>query len=86
MLWLWGLPDPVAEILALHHHPCRDAEPPPAVVAVHFANALVNRESEEAMDLACLAGLRLESALPLWRQMYEEMTEKPGADTNPVRR
>jgi hypothetical protein len=56
------------------------------VVAVHFANALVNRESEEAMDLACLAGLRLESALPLWRQMYEEMTEKPGADTNPVRR
>jgi putative nucleotidyltransferase with HDIG domain len=86
LLWLWGLPDPVAEILALHHHPCRDAEPPPAVVAVHFANALVNRESEEAMDLACLAGLRLESALPLWRQMYEEMTEKPGADTNPVRR
>ena len=86
LLWLWGLPDPVAEILALHHHPCRDAEPPPAVVAVHFANALVNRESEEAMDLACLAGLRLESALPLWRQMYEDLTEKPGADTNPVRR
>ena len=86
LLWLWGLPDTVAEILALHHHPSRDAEPPPAVIAVHFANALVNRESEQEMDLACLAGLRLESALPLWRQMYEEMTEKPGADANTVRR
>jgi HD-like signal output (HDOD) protein len=77
LLWLWGLPDPVAEILALHHRPSRDTEASAAVVAVHFANALVKRESEQHMDLPCLAALRLEAELPRWRQMYEEMSEKP---------
>jgi len=76
LLWLWGLPDPVAEILALHHHPSSDAEVPPAVVAVHFANALVNEESEQEMDLACLQTVRQEGALPRWRQIYEDMSEK----------
>lgn len=76
LVWLWGLPDPVAEILALHHYPFRDAEASPAVAAVHFANALVNRDSEEDMDLACLSRLGFEEALPRWRQMYEEMTER----------
>jgi putative nucleotidyltransferase with HDIG domain len=76
LLWLWGLPDPVAEILALHHHPSSDAEVPPAVVAVHFANALVNKESEQDMDLACLQTVRQEDALPRWRQIYEDMSEK----------
>src|ERR1039457_6989322 len=47
LLWLWGLPDPVAEILALHHHPSRDTEVAPAVAAVHFDNALANQESEQ---------------------------------------
>ena len=76
LLWLWGLPDPVAEILALHHYPSRDAEAPPPVVAVHFANALVNQVSEKEMDLACLSALELKDALPRWRQMYEDTTEK----------
>lgn len=75
LLWLWGLPDPVAEILALHHHPSRDAEAPLAVVAVHFANALVNQESERDMDLACLQNMD-PGALPRWRRMFEEMPEK----------
>ena len=76
LLWLWGLPDPVAEILALHHYPSRDADVPPAVVAVHFANALVNEVSEKEMDLACLSDLELKDALPRWRQMYEDTAEK----------
>jgi putative nucleotidyltransferase with HDIG domain len=76
LLRLWGLPDPVAEILSLHHHPSSDAEVPPAVVAVHFANALVNEESEQDMDLACLQTVRQEGALPRWRQIYEDMSEK----------
>lgn len=73
LLWLWGLPDPVAEILALHHRPSRDADASPAVAAVHLANALVNQEREEDMDLACLSAPGLEGSLPRWRQMYEEM-------------
>ncbi len=76
LLWLWGLPDPITEILALHHHPSRDAEAQPAVVAVHFANALVNHEPEQDMDLACLSTRGLEGALPRWRHMHEEMAEK----------
>jgi putative nucleotidyltransferase with HDIG domain len=76
LLWLWGLPDPVAEILAMHHHPSRDADVPRAVVAVHFANALVNCEPERDMDLDCLSAVELESALPRWRQVYVELTEK----------
>jgi HD-like signal output (HDOD) protein len=75
LLWLWNLPDPVAEILALHHHPSQDPETPPAVVAVHFANALVNQEPDEDMDLACLTS-RLEGALPRWRRIYEDTLEK----------
>lgn len=75
LLWLWNLPDPVAEILALHHHPSQDPETPPAVVAVHFANALVNQEADEDMDLACLTS-RLEGALPRWRRIYEDTLGK----------
>ena len=77
LLWLWGLPDPVAEILALHHHPSRDTEVAPAVAAVHFANALVNQESEQEMDLDCLRLKGLEAELPAWRQMRQEMLEGP---------
>ena len=76
LLWLWGLPDPVAEIVVLHHHPSRNAEAPPEVVAVHFANALVNRESERDMDLACLTTMGPEDVLTRWRQIYEEIPEK----------
>jgi hypothetical protein len=45
-------------------------------VAVHFANALVNQASEKEMDLACLSALGLKDALPRWRQIYEDTTEK----------
>jgi putative nucleotidyltransferase with HDIG domain len=76
LLWLWGLPDPVAEILALHHHPSRNADVPPAVAAVHFANALVNQDSERDMDLDCLKTLGLEAALSGWRRTYETMSGK----------
>ena len=75
LLWLWGLPDPVAEVLALHHNPSGNAEVPPAVVAVHFANALVNEDSEQDMDLACLLTFGQETALPRWRQIYKDMSE-----------
>jgi putative nucleotidyltransferase with HDIG domain len=76
LLWLWGLPDPVAEILALHNSPSRDADVPLPVVAVYFADALVNRVSEKEMDLACLSTLGLKDALPRWRQMYDGTMEQ----------
>jgi putative nucleotidyltransferase with HDIG domain len=76
LLWLWGLPDAVTEILALHHNPSRETEVSAAVVAVHFANALVNGESEQDMDLACLRNLKLQTGLAAWRLLHEEMGEK----------
>jgi hypothetical protein len=68
----------VAEILALHHHPSRDLEVAPAVLAVHVADALVNQEAEpeQKMDLDCLRLQGLEAELPAWRQMHEEVLER----------
>ena len=76
LLWLWGLPDSLTEILALHHSPSSESDVPLAVAAVHFANALVNGASEQDMDLDCLRTMGLESALPDWRRLHEEMPEK----------
>ena len=77
LLWLWGLPDPVTEILALHHRPSGDKDVAPAVVAVHIANALVNGGSELDIDLGCLRTMGLEAELSAWRLLYEETLEKP---------
>lgn len=77
LLWLWGLPDPVTDILALHHYPSRDTQVAPAVVAVHVANALVNGASEQDIDLDCLRTMKLEDNLHEWRLLHDEMLETP---------
>jgi hypothetical protein len=73
MMALWGLPMPVVEAVALHHHPAcflsRQFNP---LTAVHVANALCRSESAEhfraLVERDYLAALGLAEKLPAWWQ------------------
>ena len=79
LLGLWGLPVPVVEAIALHHHPARCphlAFSP--LTAVHAANSLVNLQQgglesplAEELDLMYLGKLGLDSHLEHWRAAAE---------------
>ncbi len=71
LLWLWGLPDPVTEIVARHPQPEPDANAGP-VVAVHVADALSDKESKQNVNLECLAAMGLIDQLPTWRQLQQK--------------
>ena len=68
LLWLWGLPDPVTEIVARHLEPRPDPAARP-VLAVHVADALLEKEPEKNINLECLTALGLIDQLPSWKQM-----------------
>jgi putative nucleotidyltransferase with HDIG domain len=59
---LWGLPDPIVEAIAFHHHP-RKAAPSgfTPLSAVHLANAL---EHHEAIDTEYLGALGMSDRVP----------------------
>ncbi len=70
LLWLWGLPDGVTEIVAGYDHPGVDQAQSP-LVAVHVANALIDDESGKGLDLECLRSMGLLDQLPEWKQLRE---------------
>lgn len=72
LLWLWGLPDPVTEIVARHPEPSPDPSCQP-VVAVHVADALLDKDSEKNLNLDCLAALGLLDQLPSWKRMQAKV-------------
>jgi len=73
LLWLWGLPDPVTEVVANHHRLDRQqAQTPGPVVAVHIADALI-RGSERHLDVDYLTRMGLAAGLPRWKELHEEM-------------
>ncbi len=77
LLWLWGLPDPVTEIVARHTQPTPDAAAGP-VVAVHVADALADKETKQNVNLECLMAMGLIDQLPSWKQLQEKAeTEAP---------
>ena len=76
LLGLWGLPDPIIEAVAFHHHPCaaiNKQERTP--VMVHVANAFANADpgqlahtaAIDGIDAACLAERGLAGELNAWR-------------------
>lgn len=71
LLWLWGLPDPVTEIVARHTEPKPDQAAGP-VVAVHVADALSHNESKQNVNLECLAAMGLIDQLPSWKQLQKK--------------
>jgi putative nucleotidyltransferase with HDIG domain len=74
LLWLWGVPEPVTEVVALHHHPSCDEDVLPAAVAVHVANALINDAPKQEIDFDALTALGVEKHLPEWQELYATMT------------
>ena len=66
LLWLWGLPDPVTEIVARYYQPNPEQATRP-LVAVHVANALTDKDPEQRIDVECLKAMGLAENLPAWR-------------------
>lgn len=72
LLGLWGLPDPLIEAVAFHHHPalCPDRSFSP-LTAVHVANALVHAQEQgdavaRQIDQEYLDALGLRDRLAIW--------------------
>jgi putative nucleotidyltransferase with HDIG domain len=81
LLWLWGLPEPVTEAVAYHHHPREcPAAPLSAVTLVHAADALAREldetpEGEPSLDEAYLEAAGLSGELAGWRELARETLE-----------
>ncbi len=85
LLGLWGLPDPLINALAYHHHPmsCPEQTFGP-LTAVHVADALAheahtaNTQPASAwIDLEYLANFGLADRLPLWQEQCRVLSETP---------
>jgi len=74
LLWLWGLPDAITEIVAGHHHlgvdPALASAP---VLAVHLADELVNSSLDQDLGRERLAAFGLIEHLPDWKSMRDEL-------------
>ena len=78
LLWLWGLPDPITEVEVLHHRlPPGRQHTPGAVLAVHIADALVNRRPDEDLDWERLWGAPWMTSLPQWQARTAEFPTRP---------
>jgi putative nucleotidyltransferase with HDIG domain len=76
LLWLWGLPDSIAEIVAHHHRPSRASEQEVySVAAVHVADA-ISHVCDSDLDMDCLSRLRLTDRLPEWKALYERQNTR----------
>lgn len=78
LLWLWGLPPAITEIVAHYDEPEADT-PPSSLLAVHVANALVTETPEQQIDVGLLATTGLVEHLPEWRQMSAEIKQEARA-------
>lgn len=83
LLALWGLPNPIIEAVAMHHHPDRCAAPgfSPAI-AVHVADVFMHEHHQvktEApvpeLNIAYLEKLGLTGRLETWRECCREKIE-----------
>ena len=76
LLGLWGLPDPIVEAVAFHHHPNKClSQAFSSLTAVHVANVLDHEEridvessSRSKIDLDYLSKLDIVDRLPAWRK------------------
>jgi HD-like signal output (HDOD) protein len=84
LLGLWGLPMPVIEAVALHHHPtCFLSNNFSPLTAVHVANGLLAAPDLDAararLDLNYLAALQLDHRLPAWWTCRESLDQPQAA-------
>lgn len=77
LLGLWGLPAPVVEAIALHHHPgLSNDENFTPLTAVHVAEALTHAQDAVpvSLDLVYLHRLQLASRLEAWQKQFLDQT------------
>lgn len=80
LLGLWGLPVPVVEAIAFHHHPRLGAERTfSPLTAVHVADAFLHRptvtdgsSADPRLDFEYLDDLGLAARVPVWRQEFDQ--------------
>jgi putative nucleotidyltransferase with HDIG domain len=72
LLWLWGLPDVLTEIVACHHSSLDEKPAASATTAVQLADALIRGETELDGVLTHFEALQLAQHLPDWEQQAEE--------------
>ena len=78
LLWLWGLPDAITEVAAMHHRLPEDAAQRNApVVAVHIADALVNGRIDQDLDQPWLRAADLLDNLPDWLERSDQLGPDP---------
>jgi HD-like signal output (HDOD) protein len=74
LLWLWGLPDSVTEIVAHHHQPSRASEQAvQSVAAIHIADAIIHGTDAD-FDMDCLTQLQLTDRLQEWKELYQRQS------------
>lgn len=79
LLGLWGLPEPIVEVIAWHHAPAQcPATAFGALTAVHVANALLEPSAEgpptaDVLDMVYLERLALTPRLEVWRKLVRDM-------------
>ena len=73
LLWLWGIPESLTQIVALHHSPIVDSSPHSAhVLIVHVADALVNRRTGE-IQMKSLEAANWIGHLAHWQELRANM-------------
>jgi HD-like signal output (HDOD) protein len=90
LLGIWGLPTPLVEAVALHHHPNRTLQPQfSPLTAVHVANVLAHELNPEQsvtvadqVDADYLAACGLTERLEPWRQSLRGGENASKATTN----
>jgi len=74
LLWLWGLPDAITEIVARHHRLAVETVLTAApVLAVHLADELISASLGRDLDQEELTALGLAEHLPDWKSMRDEV-------------
>jgi HD-like signal output (HDOD) protein/CheY-like chemotaxis protein len=86
LLGLWGLPDPIVEVAAFHHHPrqCPGTRFG-ALTAVHVADVLEHEHNHSAdslagtvLDLDYLTRTGCAEQLPAWRELAQTVLKTGG--------
>ncbi len=73
LLWLWGLPDGVIDVVAYYDRP-RLAGKQISIAPVHVANALIE-ESEQSLDQEWLDEIGVRGHLAEWKRAYQETAD-----------
>lgn len=90
LLGLWGMPHPVVEAVAHHHHPARvEHDEFDVLGAVHVASALAlettrpegasETDHEVGLDVEFMRAMGVEGQLGAWREFAQESGKDPSA-------